>query len=385
VSETASERRRLPPLRFAIPGLVGLWAIAFEIPRFVGLVESDPGLNDFRLFYLVAQAGLKWGWSNMYDPARLHELGLALGRPADAVINAAYAYEYSPLLAWLVAPLTVLPLPAAFYIWTAVNVGALVAAWWVASPGAGFARLAVLLVSLALWPTVFAFERGQPVFITFALAIGCWWMATSRRQVWAGVLLALAWAIKPQDVALLPAVLVLCGLWRAAAWWLLTTAALTALFALTLGPTGIGTFLAVLAWSASDPNYTSSTLITPFGSFATLLVAQAAFAAVALAGVWWHRRNLRLAFAIGIVGTLVSAIHLHEYDYVGLVVAAWLALGEPTSAVEIAWLAIGIVCAQLPSIGVRLPIVLWQPVWLVMLSLRGASVPFGHKWSRPSP
>jgi len=70
----------------------------------------------------------------------------------------------------------------------------------------------------------------------------------------------------------------------------------------------------------------------------------------------------------------VSAIHLHEYDYVGLLVAAWLALGEPTSAVEVAWLAIGIVCAQLPSIGVRLPIVFWQPVWLVMLSLRGVSV-----------
>jgi len=368
----------LPPLRFAIPGLVGLWAIAFEIPRFVGLVESDPGLNDFRLFYLVAQAGLKWGWSSMYDPARLHELGLALGRPADAVINAAYAYEYSPLLAWLVAPLTILSLPAAFYIWTAVNIAALVAAWWLASPGAGFARLAVLLVSLAIWPTVFAFERGQPVFITFALATGCWWMASSRREVWAGVLLALAWAIKPQDVTLLPVVLVLCGLWRAAAWWLLTTAALSAIFALTLGPTGIGTYLAVLAWSASDPNYTSSTLITPFGSFATLLVAQAAFAVVALAGVWRHRRSLRLAFAIGIVGTLVSAIHLHEYDYVGLVFAAWLALGEPTSAVEIAWLAIGIVCAQLPSIGVRLPIVFWQPVWLVMLSLRGASVSAGR-------
>jgi len=355
-----------------------LWAIAFEIPRFVGLVESDPGLNDFRLFYLVAQAGLKWGWSSMYDPARLHELGLALGRPADAVINAAYAYEYSPLLAWLVAPLTILSLPAAFYIWTAVNIAALVAAWWLASPGAGFARLAVLLVSLAIWPTVFAFERGQPVFITFALATGCWWMASSRREVWAGVLLALAWAIKPQDVTLLPVVLVLCGLWRAAAWWLLTTAALSAIFALTLGPTGIGTYLAVLAWSASDPNYTSSTLITPFGSFATLLVAQAAFAVVALAGVWRHRRSLRLAFAIGIVGTLVSAIHLHEYDYVGLVFAAWLALGEPTSAVEIAWLAIGIVCAQLPSIGVRLPIVFWQPVWLVMLSLRGASVSAGR-------
>ncbi len=66
----------------------------------------------------------------------------------------------------------------------------------------------------------------------------------------------------------------------------------------------------------------------------------------------------------------MSAIHVHEYDYVGLIVAAWLALAEPTSALEFVWMAIGVVCVQLPLIGMRLPILIWQPVWLLMLTLR---------------
>jgi len=151
-------------------------------------------------------------------------------------------------------------------------------------PGTGLARAAVLLISLALWPTVFALERGQAVLITYALAVGCWWMAAARREVWAGVLLALAFELKPQDVALLPAVLLLCGLWRAAAWWLLTTAVLWAIFALAIGPTVIGTFLVILAWTASNPNYGSTTLVTPIGPRATLFAAQGAFAVLALAG-----------------------------------------------------------------------------------------------------
>ncbi len=81
---------------------------------------------------------------------------------------------------------------------------------------------------------------------------------------------------------------------------------------------------------------------------------------------------------------MVSALHLHEYDYVGLVVAAWLALGEPASVIELAWMAIGVVCAQLPAIGIRLPIVLWQPVWLVFLALRKTSAAALHAPRQPN-
>jgi Glycosyltransferase family 87 len=368
----ASERRSLPPLRLAIPALIGAWAVLLEVPRFVGMVRHDAALTDFRLFYVAAQVGRASGWSGIYDPGRQHAASLVFGQ-ADAAITSSYTYLNPPLLALLIAPLTALPLPAAFYIWTAINVAAFVTAWLMAAPGAGVGRIALLLISLALWPTIFSVERGQPVLVVYALAIGCWWMAARRREVEAGILLAIALAIKPQDVALLPAVLFLCGFRRAAAWWLLTTAALWGFFALLIGATGIGTYLAVNAWAAADPGYTANPLTAPFGPTASLLAGQAVLGAAALAGVWRQRRSWNVAFAIGLVGTLVSAIHLHEYDYVGLVVAAWLALGEPTSAIELAWMGIGVACAQLPAIGIRLPIVLWQPIWLAMLALRRTS------------
>jgi hypothetical protein len=368
-NEAGPGRRRLPPLHVAVLTVIAAWAVAFEVPRFIALVVADPAANDFRLSYIAAQAGLRWGWAHMYDPDKLTELSRAFG-PADAAITPLYNYDYPPLLAWLIAPLTTLPLAAAVYVWAAINIAAFVVAWRLASPGKGLTRAAILLGSLAIWPVVFSLERGQPVLITFALAIGCWWMAQRRHDVLAGVLLGLAFAIKPPDVLLLPAVLFMCGFRRAAAWWLATTVTLWAVFALVLGPTGIGTYLAVLAWTLSDPGFTATPIVAPFGPQASLVVGQALFAAAALAGAWRQRRNWRLAFAIGIVGTLVSGVHFHEYDFAGLVVAAWLAFGEPAGVVEIAWLAIGIVCAQLPAIGIRLPILVWQPVWLAMLVLR---------------
>lgn len=372
VTETPTARRRLPPLQVAIPALIGAWAVAFEIPHFIGQVARDAAATDFRLFYISAEAGTRWGWPHMYDPARLQELSQVFG-PSDVAITPVYTYLNPPLLAWLVAPLTVLPLPAALYVWTAINIAAFVVAWRLASPGRGFARFSVLLVSLALWPVAFSVERGQAVLITFALAVGCWWLAARHREVLAGVLLGLAWALRPQDVALLPAVLLICGFRRATVYWLATTVALWAVFAVVIGPTGFGTYLGVLAWAASDPSYNATPLATPFGPQATLIASQAAFAAVALAAVWRQRRRWNLAFAIGILGTLISAVHVHEYDYVGLIIAAWLALGETTSVVELVWLAIGVVCVQVPLIGIRLPILFWQPVWLAMLAFRRES------------
>jgi hypothetical protein len=386
VSATDHERRARPQLRLAVPAVIGLCALALEIPRFISLVMLDPAANDFRLFYVAAEAGLRWGWSHAYDPGLLRQLSLAFG-PADTVIVPGYTYVNPPLLAWIIAPLTVLPLTAAFCIWAAISIAALVAAWMLASPGSGFARVVVLLGSLAIWPTVYSLERGQPVLVTYALAVGCWWMAARRHEVQAGILLALAWAFKPQDVALLPLVLLLCGFRLAVASWLLTSAALWVVFVLVLGATGMGTYLAVLVWAASEPSSSEETLAALFGPGVPILLTQTAIALAALVAVWRQRRTWNLAFAIGLLGSAMFAIHLHTYDFVGVVVAAWLALREPTSAVEFAWLAIGVVCAQLLSIGPRAPMVLWEPVWLLMLSLRGTSmagmrsrVPFARFW-----
>src|SRR5260370_338514 len=176
-----------------------------------------------------------------------------------------------------------------------------------------------------MWPRVFSLERGQAVLMTYALAVGCWWLAARRHDVFAGLLLGLASAIRPQDVALLPVVLLLCGFWRSAVYWLATTVALWAAFALVLGANGVGTYLAVLAWAASDPSYTATPVFAPFCARTSLILGQAAIAVLALAPVCRPRRTFNVAFAIGLLGTCMSAIHVPQSAYVGLTLAPCLA------------------------------------------------------------
>lgn len=359
----------MPPLRLAIPAVAAAWGVLFEVPRLAGLVDHDPAANDFRLFYVAAEAGAQHGWARMYDPHWLQQLSLAFaGSPP---ITAAYTYDFPPLLAWLVIPLTLMPLAAAFYVWAGVGVAALAGASRLAFPGDPFRWLTALLVTLALWPTVFAVERGQPDLLVYALAIASWWLADRRRDRWAGVVLGVGWAIKPQLLLLLPLVFLFSRHARATAWWLATTAALGAVFVLVLGRDGVAAYLSALEWAASDPAFAAPPIFAPLGPSLSLLVGQGIVGAIALGGAWRHRSSLRVAFAIGLVGTLASAVHLHEYDYVGLVVAAWLLFSAGgVSALELGWLGVGVVCGQLTAVGIRWPIVLWTPVWLVLLTLK---------------
>lgn len=362
--------KHLPATQWAVLIVVAAWAAAFEVWRFIGIVVFQPGNTDYRLYYLAAQAGARWGWENMYDPSRLQLLNGALATAGSQDISRLYTYLNPPLIAWLIALAAPLPYAVGLCLWTALNIAAMIVACRVVFARSRSVWIAVLLASIAVWPTAFAIERGQPELLLYSLVVGSWWCAERGSERWAGVLLGLAGCLKPQSLVLLPAVFLICGFRRTALWWLTTSVGALAVFAFVLGPTGIGTYLGVTAWSASDPSFTSSPFLSPFGSRFSLLVGQGVFATATLAGAWLNRRSLRLALAIGIVGTLTSAIHLHEYDYVGLVVAAWLATDQSVSVLEVGWLAIGLICAQLPAIGIRSPILIWQPIWLVFLCLR---------------
>jgi glycosyl transferase family 87 len=113
-------------------------------------------------------------------------------------------------------PFTALPITVAFYVSTAIDLAAMIDAWRMPVQGSRFVSGVVLLGSISIGPTLCSLERGQPVLLTYALVVGCWLMAARKREIEAGVLLGLGWALKPQDLALLPLVLVVCGHGRAA-------------------------------------------------------------------------------------------------------------------------------------------------------------------------
>ena len=364
-------RRNLPPLSLAAPALAAVWAMLFEVPRFFALVSSEPGVTDFRRFYAAAEIGIRYGWPRIYDVGRLREVSLPLG-PGVGSDPFSLFYMNPPIVAWAVLPLTLLPLTLALLLWSAVNIASFVGASRVVFPRGGFVWATTLLVSFALWPSIFSLERGQMEPMVYGFAIASLWLAERGNQRWAGILLAVAMAFKPQDVYLLPAVLVICGRFRAAAWWLATSTALLALFVLVVGAEGIGTNIAVVWWSAkADPSFIARPFITPFGPDLSLLVGQGLFGLIALGAAWRQRRSLRIAFAIGLVGTLASGVHLHVYDYVGLAVAAWLVVSESElSLLDVGWLGLGVLCAQVTALQITWPILVWELVWIVILGAR---------------
>jgi len=108
-------------------------------------------------------------------------------------------------------------------------------------------------------------------------------------------------------------------------------------------------------------------------TYAILIVQGAACIAVAIR----RRDDLDVVFAIGLLGSLMVSIHLHQMDYSNLVLAAWLVLRGSPPMWHRVWLAAGIVTMQLLSLGQPVPQLIWDVGWLAMLglarSLEGAS------------
>ena len=123
----------------------------------------------------------------------------------------AFGFVYPGYVALLLAPLAILPFPLAATIWLLLAQGAIAGATillWRQTPGVP-ARAPVpevIAVALAVvWPpATFNLVFGQfATLVTFLLAVAAT-LARGRRDVWAGIVLALA-MVKPQ-LGLIPAV-----------------------------------------------------------------------------------------------------------------------------------------------------------------------------------
>ncbi|MHB8613287.1 MAG: glycosyltransferase family 87 protein [Candidatus Dormibacteraceae bacterium] len=360
----ASSSPQLPPLWLAASALAAGIAVAFGVVRWLGHFLADPNAEDFRLQLVAARIGVRDGWSHIYD--------FDLQRAASAgigPIDSAHLFVNPPPIAWIAAPLTGLPVSTGYLIWTLISLAAFVAAWCLVCSGSRLAAVTVLLVSLAVWPVHYQFWLGQWVAATLALVALSWWMLEHDRWWPAGVGLALAFFIKPQDVLLVPVALLVSGRWKPVAACVLTGAFLTALSAASLGAAGMASWLHDIDLVRTDPQSATVTYSFLFkqASLATGLEVGLGLSAVVLA--WCRRDRLDLVFALGIAGTTASATHLHEDDIAMLVLAAWIVLRAAPSVTQRAWLLAGIAAAQFLAIGSPIPILVWQPVWIALLAL----------------
>lgn len=131
-----------------------------------------------------------------------------------------WPYYYPPTLAVLVLPLTTPPLPVAAGLWYAVSAAAFALGAWASRAALGIRGPPTaadgVALGLAFFPTTSALHRGQTGPVLLGLTGGALLGLARRRDGLAGVLLALATAIKVTPGILLPALL-LGRRWRAAA------------------------------------------------------------------------------------------------------------------------------------------------------------------------
>jgi hypothetical protein len=350
--------------------VVATWAAIYDIAVWSIQFARQPVHPDFRIFYVAAEAGLRFGWSKSYDIPTLRSLSASFP-PHENDITPALPFIHPPLLAWLIAPLTALPVSAAYALWCLLLLAALVWAWYIAGPYSGFRKLVFIPVALAVWPVLDAFYFGQPSTLQLALVAAAWWLCTTERPLAAGAALAFATGLKPHTVILVPFALAAAGRYRVFAGWAAVCAMLAAAFAITLGASGLSSWWQALVYGQGDRGQSLYTLEYVFGSSPVAYALEGLQGAAALVIARSRRTDLNVVFAVGIVGSLAFAFHLHQYDYIGLILAAWLVLRSGPPIWQRFWLLAGIATLLVLSLGQPVPQLAWDLGFLVILGLGG--------------
>lgn len=365
-SVDAAGASRRPALWLASAAVAAAWAALYSLGRWSFSFAVFPIHEDARIDYVAAQAGLRYGWSRIYDFATLRELSQQF--PAgERVIDATATYISPPLIAWLFVPLTLLPEPVAYLLWTLASLACLVWTWHVAAPYAGLARVTLLLIAIGLWPVMQTFYYGQPGVLLIGAVALSWWLATTERPLSAGLALALATALKPQIALLVPFALLASGRGRPFAGWVAGSALLAGVSAAMLGVEGIVSYWQALKQVQEDPGHAFFTIAQVFGLSPVTYVLLGLQAVLCLVASRLRRASVDAVYAIGLLGSVLVAFHLHQWDYTNLVLAAWLVLRTSPPMWHRLWLALGIVTMQLTSLGFALPQVGWNLVWLGIL------------------
>jgi alpha-1,2-mannosyltransferase len=286
-----------------------------------------PGFSDFASYYIYAQVGLHQGWNHLYDLAAQRQEWFRLGGP-DAIPW--FAMLYPPPLAWLVAPLAVLPYPVAFGCWTALLIGLTLAAWRLVAPRTSrLARWTALAAMLAVFPIVYGIILGQVVIVELAAIAAFWWLLSRGREIPAGVLLV-ALLFKPHLAILVPIVLLLIGRWRTVLAGGISVALIAVVAIATTGIDGLRAY----AERLSDPAAVAQqfgadqfTLVAVLGSGPVTVGASAVMVALTLVTVYRNRAGgVTIPLASALIGSMLIAPYLHWQDLATLLLAGGIAL-----------------------------------------------------------
>jgi hypothetical protein len=290
---------------------------------------------DFHTYLAAARVGLKAGWTHLYDQAMV-----AVEQQNLVPDLWSQPFLSPPDVAWLVAPLTVLPYWGAFSVWAVLTFSAFAAALAWAGMSAGISRWIAVVGALSPWWVLHAVSVGQVVPLVAAGVVVAWRLLREKKDIAAGIVLAVIF-LKPNTAVLAPFALLVAGRYRAFAAWAAAGALIGLIALLTMGIDGITSYvnqlLAPLPSGADSLTFKGALGVT--GVAATVL--RVIVVVIALVAAFKLRASPGLVMCAGIVGTLIVAPYLHGSDLCLLSAAAWFVWEERTA---LAWrvpLAIG--------------------------------------------
>jgi len=218
---------------------VVLVLFGYDVIQYFSFVIQTPWQLDFSDFYFAARTGLSHGWAEMYNTT--------VSMPAlYAATGNWFPFQHSPVLAWLLVPLSLLPYALALTIWDGFLFGCYLFCWRILAPGSIGRRLLLLVAGLALYPVVLGLALGQPTVLVLAGVSASYWLLRRNRPLLAALALALI-AVKPQSSFLVPFALLFAGRIRLFAGWAAISIGLAGLTLLALGQQGLQDWLHAIA------------------------------------------------------------------------------------------------------------------------------------------
>jgi hypothetical protein len=244
---------------------------------------------------------------------------------------------------------------------------ALIAAWWIAAPGAGRGRVLWLLAAIAWYPLLYGLNLVQADLVVVVFVAAGWRLAESNRPYLAGAVLGLT-VIKPQLVLAVPLVLLLAGRWRVVLAWGVVGSVLAILSLVALGTDGLNDYRTIVAHESQMVNNRYFTLAYLLGPGTLSYVGPAVVVIIAAIGAYLNRRaSYARLFALGLVASAFAATYWHLQDYAVLVLAAWLFWRDNPPGWQRIWLLVVALAAELAWPLTPLPLLAAVAVWFVFL------------------
>jgi hypothetical protein len=355
-----------PPVWLAAYSLVlVIWLFGLYLPLFFGGFPKLIDSLDFSYYYAAAQIGLQHGWSHIYDLDFQRQVFYQL-HPVSDVFDWKRYFVSPPPVAWLVAPLTFLPIVPAFWTFAVLSAAAFTVCGWMVTPGSGLAKLALFLTAAGIYPVLIAIQTGQVTPLIAAAVMLAWWLVRRGMHVAAGAVLVLV-VLKPQVALLVLPALVIAGERRLFVVWMVGAGVLAAASVVSLGSHGLEQLRSVLSLEQGQSGNLVWTLADLFGPGLLAVALQLACAVLAFVAVWRHRKSLELVIVAGILGSLLAAPYHNPSDFVMLAPAAWLYVRAGMPAWHWAWLAVGLLGTYLAAGSGPVLVLVFTLGWLGLL------------------